>query len=148
MTMQGSRRTISRWGSWIVLLLGILTALPAVASAQTAIGGWPIEMYGMVQVEPGPNVLTLAVKDEEIRFVVHDVRSADRNFTVTRLLSDVRYRTPSLYIKGSEPVLEVLSKEKPGKRALRLQGIFYPDSRQFVVNTIKPVTAATPRQEF
>ncbi len=141
-------RTIDRWRRRILLLSGILTALSAVAFAQTGLGGWPIEIYGMVQVEPGPNVLTLAVRDEEIRFVVHDIRSAGRNFPITRFLADVKHRNPSLYIKGSEPVVELLLKERPGKRALKLQGIFYPDARQFLVHSIKPFTAATPQREF
>lgn len=147
-TLEHERRTIRRQGKELILLLGILLTLPTIATAQTGIGGWPIEMSGMVQVEPGPNVLTLAVKEEEIRFVVHDILSADRNFTMTRLLADVRYRSPSLYIKGAESVLEVLLTEKPGKRALKLRGIVYPESRQFVVHSIKPFTAAAPPQKF
>lgn len=139
-----TRPTIYRRGKELILLLGILVTLPMRAIAQTGIGGWPIEMSGMVQVEPGPNVLTFAVKDEEIRFLVHDILSTDRDFAPTRLLADVRYRSPSLYIKGAEPVLEVLLTEKPGKRALKLRGIVYPQSRQFVVHSIKPFTAAAP----
>ncbi|MCS6925005.1 MAG: hypothetical protein NZ578_03785 [Candidatus Binatia bacterium] len=147
MPQQSACQPFRRWGKVLILLLGICVLLPAAVRAQTGIGGWPIEMSGMVQVEPGPNVLTFAVKDEEIRFVVHDILSTDRDFTMTRLLAEVRYRSPSLFIKGAEPVLEVLLTEKPGKRALKLRGIVYPESRQFVVHSIKPFTAAAPPQQ-
>jgi hypothetical protein len=130
---------------WLVIVW--MCASPSVL-AQTGVGGWQIELYGMVQVEPGSNVLTIDVKDEEIRFAVHDVRSADRNFTLGRFLSDLKHRTPGLYIKGSESILELLLKEKPNKRALRLQGVFYPDSRMFIVNSMRPLQETTPKRDF
>ena len=133
----------------IGLLVGLLLGnVGPPAFAQTGVGGWIIELYGMVQVEPGANVLTLAVKDEEIRFVVQDLRSSDRNFTVARFLSNIKHRDPALYIKGSEMILDTLLKEKPSKRALKLQGMYYPDSRLFIVNSLKPHQETTPRREF
>jgi hypothetical protein len=133
----------------IGLIVGLLLSnIGSPAFAQTGVGGWMIELYGMVQVEPGSNVLTLAVKDEEIRFVVHDVRSSDRNFTTARFLSNIKHRNPALYIKGSEVILDTLLKEKPSKRALKLQGMYYPDSRLFMVNSLKPHQEMTPRREF
>jgi hypothetical protein len=114
--------------------------LPIPAFAQLGSSGvWPIEIYGMVQVEPGSYVLTLAVKNEEIRFAVNDVRSSDdRRISLARFLSNTRYHTPSMHIRGSDALLDILIKEKPSKRVLRLTGLFYVDTRVFVVSGIIP----------
>jgi len=101
-------------------------------------GAWPIQVYGLVQVEPGPNVLTFAVKDEQIRFAVNDVRAVDRRFSMVRFLSDTKHHTPSLYIRGSDSLLDLLVKERPSKRVLRLTGLYYIDTRVFVVSAIDP----------
>jgi hypothetical protein len=123
--------------------------LPAVASAQMgSSGAWPIQVYGMVQVEPGSHVLTFAVKDEQIRFAVSDVRTSDRRFSMARFLSDTRPHTPSVYIRGSEALLDLLIKEKPSKRVLRLTGHYYVDTRAFVVSAIDPFREQVPKPPF
>ena len=126
---------------WAALLVvATWTFLPAPALAQ--IGGtgvWTIEVYGMVQVEPGSNVLTLGVKDEEIRFAVQDVRCADQRFSMDRLLFDTKHYTPGVHIQGSEALLDILLKERPRKRVLKLKGIYYADTRVFVLNSLDPL---------
>ena len=101
----------------------------------------------MVQVEPGANVLTLGVKNEEIRFVVHDVRCSNRELSTGRFLSDTTHRTPGVYVKGPDPMLDILLKEKPSERVLKLSGFYYPDSRRFVLNGLEPFQEKS-RQEF
>jgi hypothetical protein len=111
--------------------------LPSPAAAQGGAGGWLIEIYGMVQVEPGASVVTLGVKNEEIRFAVHDVRSSTRD-VMARFLSDTAHRTPSLYVRGPDALLNTLIKEQPSKRALKLSGLYYPDTRVFMINRLEP----------
>jgi hypothetical protein len=130
----------------LVIGLGAWLLLSTAAQASGA-GGLVIQLYGMVQVEPGPNVLTLGVKDEEIRFVVHNVYSASRTFSTARFLSDTKHRTPGLYIKGPESMLDTLLKEKPSKRTLKLHGVYYPDSRLLVLNGLEPFREE-PRKDF
>jgi hypothetical protein len=100
-------------------------------------GGWAIEMYGMVQVEPGSNVVTLGVKTEEIRFAINNVRSSEGNFSHARFLSDTKRHIPGLYIRGPEPLLDLLIKEQPRKRMLKITGHYYPDSRQLVLTGLE-----------
>jgi len=122
-----------------VLIFAAGRFFPGSAFAQVGSSGvWPIEIYGMVQVEPGSHVLTFAVKNEEIRFSVSDVRSSDRRISMARFLSDTRPHTPSVHIKGNDSLLELLIKERPSKRVLRLTGLYYVDTRVFVVNGIIP----------
>src|SRR5947207_15716872 len=74
LAMHSALRIPSAWLWWVGLLPAFWTLTTLSASAQfEGAGGWAIQLYGMVQVEPGANVLTLGVKNEEIRFVVHDV---------------------------------------------------------------------------
>jgi len=122
-----------------VLFLGrLFMSLPAFAQSTMA-GGWAIEVYGMVQVEPDPKVLTFGVKDENIRFAIHNVHSANPRFPIHRFLSDNRKRTPGVYIKGPEEMLDTLIQEKPSQRVLKLTGVYYPESRTFVLNGLRPV---------
>jgi len=93
----------------------------------------------MVQVEPGPNVLTFKVKTDEIRFVVHDIASRNRDFTLAQFFANVRHHDPNVDIKGPEPLLDLLIKERPSKRALKLSGSYYVDSHSFVLIGITPV---------
>jgi hypothetical protein len=110
---------------------------PAPVAAQTLTGGWIIQLYGMVQVEPGANVLMLDVQGEEIRFVIHNVRCNDRNFSMARFLSDTTNRVPGLYVKGSDLWLELLRKERPGKRVLKMSGTYYQDSRTLLLSNLE-----------
>lgn len=112
--------------------------LPGRVFAQGSSGIWPLEVFGTVQVEPGANVLTMKIKDEEIRFSVSDVRGGDRRISVARFLSETKSHSPGMYIRGDESWLDLLLKEKPGKRALRLSGLFYVETRVFVVNNVSP----------
>lgn len=126
--------------SWIRLLavtvmtVGVL--VPVHLHAQMMGGGWILQLYGMVQVEPGSNVVTLEVKKEHIRFVVHNVRSSDQNFAPGRFYSETTNRVPGMYMRGPDEWLETLIKERPGKRVLKLTGVYYPDSRMFVINDL------------
>ena len=45
------------------------------------------QLYGVVQVEPGSDVVTLEVKDEKIRFAVQNVQCADRGCSKDGLCS-------------------------------------------------------------
>lgn len=119
------------------LLALLLVCFPFQATAQFSTSpGLVIQLIGIVQVEPGPNVITLDVQDTEIRFQARDLSSTLRDFTVQRFLSDIRYRSPAMYIKGPEHLLDLLLKEKPSKRVLKLSGVYYSDSRRFLLNTI------------
>jgi len=126
------------WWWAALFVLAAWTFLPASAFAQSGGGVWTIEVYGMVQVEPGGNVLSLGVKDEEIRFAVQDVRCADQRFSIDRFLSDTKHYTPGVHIQGSEALLDILLKEKPSKRVLRLKGIYHADTRVFVLDGLDP----------
>lgn len=117
-----------------VVTVGVL--VPVHLRAQSMIGGWVLELYGMVQVEPGANVVTLDVKKEHIRFVIHNVRSSDRNFAPGRFYSETTNRVPGMYMKGPDQWLETLNKEQPGKRVLKITGTYYPESRIFVINNL------------
>jgi len=92
-----------------------------------------------VQVEPGHNVVTFGVKDTEIRFQLQDVTSTIRDFSSPQFFAQLRHRSPNLDIKGPEPLLDLLLKEKPSKRVLKLSGLFYSDSHRFLVNDIRTV---------
>ena len=143
-----SLQTLDLLWWWVGLLPAFWTLTTLSASAQfEGAGGWAIQLYGMVQVEPGANVLTLGVKNEEIRFVVHDVRCSNREFSAGRFLSDTTHRTPGVYVKGPDTMLDILIKEKPSKRVLKLSGFYYPDSRMFVLNGLEPFQEKS-RQEF
>jgi hypothetical protein len=137
---QGARSTFI---SWVIPLLTICWMWGGmsqqIAYAQSALGGWTIQVVGNVQVEPGQDVVTLGVKKEEIRFGVHNVRSSDQDFSNGRFLIDVRQRTPGLIVKGPDHLLELLIHERPRKRILRLTGTYYQDSRMFLVNDIEPL---------
>jgi len=111
--------------------------VPAVAAAQMTGGGWTIRLYGMVQVEPGNGVTVLKVRDENIRFLIHNIQSSDRNFSTGRFLSDVTNKEPGLYIKGPEEWLDVLINERPGKRVLQMHGVYYPDSRMLMLHKLE-----------
>lgn len=110
--------------------------VPAPSDAQTMTGGWILHLFGMVQVEPGSNVVTMEVKKEQIRFVIHNVRCSDQNFSPGRFYSDTTNREPGLYMKGPDHWLETLLKERPGKRVLKLIGRYYPDSRLFIIDDL------------
>ncbi|MGH7965952.1 MAG: hypothetical protein ACRERD_29735 [Candidatus Binatia bacterium] len=36
-------------------------------------------------------------------------------------------------------MLETLIQEKPGERVLKLNGVYYPDSRTLVLNSLRPL---------
>lgn len=80
----------------------------------------------------------MKIKDEEIRFSVSDVRGGDRRISVARFLAETKSHSPGMHIRGDEAWLDLLLKEKPGKRALRLNGLFYVETRVFVVNNVSP----------
>ena len=121
------------------LLVFLWLLSPAPASAQLGTGGGILQIIGMVQVEPGANVLTFKVKTDEIRFVVHDIVSRDRDFTMAQFFADVRHRDPNVDIKGPEALLDLLIKERPSKRALKLSGSYYMDSHSFVLTGITTI---------
>ena len=102
-------------------------------------GGVVMEIYGMVEVVPGGRVVGLDVGGETIRFRVDDVQTRDRFFSMLRFLSDTRSRTPGLSIKGPARYVDMLRTEEPGKRVLRLTGLYYETARNFVVSRIRPV---------
>lgn len=122
----------------LALLALTWTLAPTAAFAQLGgvAGGWILQIIGMVQVEPGSNVLTLKIKDDVIRFAVNDVNTRDQNFSTPQFLSEARRREPSLELRGQESLLEMLLKERPGKRVLKLTGRYYLDSRRFMLDAI------------
>ena len=122
---------------WTFFLMATWILLPTSAPAQTG-GGLTVQVFGTVQVEPGSQVVTLAVKNEEIRFAVQDMRCTGQQCSKDRFLSDIKHRTPSLYIRGPEPLLDLLLKEKPSKRALKLEGTYYVDSRVLLLHDLSP----------
>ncbi len=125
----------------LLLLVGIFlmdggTAGPVHAQH----GGLPMELYGMVSLAPGSQVVTLAVgKGERVRFRVHDVESRYPDFSVINFLSEIRHRQPSLYIKGPAHYVDLLRNEDPEKRLLRLTGLYYSSARNFVLSRVRPV---------
>ena len=105
-----------------------------------------VSLYGMVQVEPGNGVATLKVKDEQIRFVIQNIQCSDRNFSTGRFLTDVTRKEPGLFIKGPEEWLDLLINERPGKRVLQMRGVYYPDSRMFMLHKLERFQGApTPK---
>jgi hypothetical protein len=128
-------RNFFRLGLFVtVTLFG--TLLPVRAYAQTMTGGWLLQLYGMVQVEPGSNVVTMDVKKEHIRFVIHNVQCASQDFSIGRFYVETTNREPGLHMKGPEEWLDTLLKERPGKRVLKLVGRYYPDSRVFIIDNL------------
>jgi hypothetical protein len=116
------------------VIVGLLVPTPSHAQIMT--GGWVLHLFGMVQVEPGSNVVTMDVKKEQIRFVIHNVRCSDQNFSPGRFYSDTTNREPGLHMKGPDHWLDTLLKERPGKRVLKLIGRYYPDSRLFIIDDL------------
>lgn len=103
-------------------------------------GGLPIELYGMISFAPGSQVVTLAVgKGETVRFRVQDIESRHADFSVINFLSEIRYREPGLYIKGPAHYVDLLRKEEPEKRLLKLTGLYYSSARNFVLSRVRPV---------
>jgi len=101
----------------------------------------------MVQVEPGPNVVTLGVKKDKIRFLINDVYSRDRNFYPGQFFAEMRNRTPNVEVRGPEELLEMLIKERPSKRVLKLMGVYYLDSHTLLLHAITPLRD-TPKEQF
>jgi hypothetical protein len=120
----------------LLALTWVLTPTAAFAQIGGVGGGWILQIIGMVQVEPGSNVLTLGIKDDVIRFAVNGIDTRDQNFSVPQFLSEARHREPSLELRGPEPLLDMLMKERPGKRVLKLTGRYYQDSRRFMLDDI------------
>jgi hypothetical protein len=121
---------------WIIVALLYALIVPTNVFAQMSGNGWTVSLYGAVQVEPGPDVATLQVKDEEIRFAIQNVQCSDRNFSAGRFMSDVTRKDPGLHVKGAEEWLEMLVNERPNKRVLQMNGVYYPDSRLFVIDKL------------
>jgi hypothetical protein len=65
---------------------------------------------------------------------------------MARFLSDVRLREPGMFVRGPEEMLETLRKERPGKRVLRLRGIYYYDSRIFTLSGLDHVRETEKKQ--
>ena len=124
---------------FVAAVLLALFSSPTSAQLSTSMG-LPIQLIGMVQVEPGANVITLSIKETEIRFQAQDVASGDRDFSVPQFLSDIQRRSPNMTISGPEHLLDLLLEEKPKKRVMKLSGIYYNDARRFVVNKISTVS--------
>lgn len=123
----------------------LVTAFPRPALAQfSATNGWAIQLTGMVQVEPSSNVIELEVKETKIRFAVHDLYSADRNFSSQQFLSELRRTSSSMRIRSTEDLQDLLLKEKPSKRVLKLAGRYYPDSRLFLLDRIDSLPNKPP----
>ena len=140
------RRT--RWAKLLpAMFLAWALTVSSVFAQTFGAGGWPIQLHGRVQVEPGSNVITLGVKNEEIRFAVYDLYDSGQRLSVARFLSDTKYRTPGLYVRGPDTLLETLIKEKPGKRILKLSGIYYPDRRVFHLSRLRTLHKR-PAQNF
>lgn len=94
----------------------------------------------MVSFAPGSQVVTLAVgRGETIRFRVQDIESRHADFSVINFLSEIRYREPGLYIKGPAHYVDLLRKEEPEKRLLKLTGLYYSSARNFVLSRVRPV---------
>jgi len=67
-----------------------------------------------------------------------NLRPVTRRFSTDKFLSDTKHRTPGVHVKGPEPLLDLLIKERPNKRVLRLSGMYYADTRLFVLNGLAP----------
>ena len=74
-----------------------------------------------------------------MRFRVQDVESRYPDFSVINFLSEIRHREPSLYLKGPTHYVDLLRKEEPEKRLLRLTGLYYASARNFVLSRVRPV---------
>ncbi len=116
--------------------------------ARAQLGGILVEMYGMIQFGPGSRVLMLDVGGQTLRFGVHDLESRNPQFSFSRFMSETRRRKPSLYIKGPAHMLEMLRKEEPEKRLLRLTGLYYQDSRNFILSRVQPVRQTQQERPF
>ena len=125
----------------LLLLVGFLLASGGTTGPVHAQhGGLPMELYGTISLAPGSQVVTLAVgKGETLRFRVQDVESRYPDFSVINFLSEIRHRQPSLYIKGPAHYVDLLRREEPEKRLLRLTGLYYPSARNFVLSRVRPV---------
>ncbi len=126
---------------FLPLLVGILLLHSGAAGpAHAQLGGMVMELYGTVSLAPGHQVVTLAVgKGETLRFRVRDAESRHADFSVVNFLSEIRRREPSLYIKGPAHYVDLLRKEEPEKRLLKLTGAYYPSARNFVLSRVRPV---------
>ncbi len=126
---------------FLPLLVGILLLHGGAAGPVHAQhGGMTMELYGMVSLAPGRQVVTLAVgKGETLRFRVQDVESRHADFSAINFLSEIRHRKPGLYIKGPAHYVDLLRKEEPEKRLLRLSGLYYASARNFVLSRVRPV---------
>lgn len=133
----------------LCLLFGLIVVLglvPSPAAQTTTRGTVLIEFTGMVQGWPGSDVLTLEVKKQHVFFALHDVHSSGQRFLRERFLSDLRIRTPSMYVRGPDYLLEELLAEKPGTRPLKLRGMYYSDSRAFVMNRLSRLRDTRPER--
>ncbi len=135
-TLDPSTTLRAGFGLWpaFALLCSLLT--PMSATAQMIGGGATISIYGVVQVEPGPDVVTLEVKGERIRFAIQNVYCSDRRFSTGGFMTDVTRNDPGLHLKGEEEWLEMLIQEPPSKRTLQMTGVYYRDSRRFMLNKL------------
>jgi hypothetical protein len=144
----GKMSSICAFSPCIILLFFLaLAAVPATAQQFGPSIGWSIQITGMVQVEPGPNVVTLGVKKDKIRFLINDVYSRDRNFYPGQFFAEMRNRTPNVEVRGPEELLEMLIKERPSKRVLKLMGVYYLDSHTLLLHAITPLRD-TPKEQF
>lgn len=136
-----SAQTLLSLLSGLVLLLGLAPSLVAqMGSRGTAL----IEFTVMVQNRAGNDVLTLEVKKQTILFALCDVQSSGHRFLRERFLSELRIRTPSIYIRGPDYLLEELLAEEPNKRVLKMRGLYYSDSRAFVINRLSQFHGTRP----
>jgi hypothetical protein len=133
-----SSQPLAHWYRILAVFALTWVLAPTAAFAQLGgiAGGEILQIIGMVQVEPGSNVLTLKVKDDVIRFAVNGIDTRNQNFSVPQFLSEARHREPSLQLRGPEPFLDMLLKERPGKRVLKLTGRYYQDSHRFMLDDI------------
>ena len=125
----------------LLVFVGIFLVLGGAAGpAHAQHGGLAMELYGMVSFAPGSQVVTLAVgKGETIRFRVQDIESRHADFSVINFLSEIRHREPGLYIRGPAHYVDLLRKEEPEKRLLKLTGLYYSSARNFVLSRVRPV---------
>ncbi|MBI3249323.1 MAG: hypothetical protein HYZ50_22715 [Deltaproteobacteria bacterium] len=129
----------------LLALFLLITIFPLLALAQfSATNGWVIQLTGMVQVEPSSNVVELEVKETKIRFAVHDLYSTDRNFSAQQFFSELRRTASRMRVRSTEDLQDLLLKEKPSKRVLKLIGRYYPDSRLFLLDRIDSLPNKPP----
>ncbi|MGH9426328.1 MAG: hypothetical protein ACRD2L_08500 [Terriglobia bacterium] len=125
----------------VLLLYGVFPTPSALA--QSSMGGWILQVSGVVEVEPGPDIVTFTVKKERIRFAVHNIHCSDQRVPVHRFRSDNQDREGGVLIRGDDEFLDLLLTEKPGKRALKLSGMYYPDSHMFNLQNLQPMPKQT-----